>query len=242
MTDYFTLEMNNNGGVRVRFNFGFDNFEFNPPYDLSNGQNHEVIVKRTNRGQSISIKVDEHLAYSFNFTRGSYIDMVFDSPRHLFVGRNESMRPDMGFIGCVSRLQFNRIFPLKYSFLEVTDPNIHINGPSIREWQCAIDPVTYAPEPIEIPPDRDIKIIKLPYMHAPPLQDWRYATLLGVGLAVFMATAIGVVIFFYHKYAYKGSYVTKEDKGAVHAVDADEAITKGDSRHPNIAEKKEWFL
>jgi contactin associated protein-like 2 len=76
LVDYFTLEMNNNGGCRVRFNYGFDNFEFNPPYDLSNGQNHEVIIIRRNRGQSISIQVDEHLAYSFNFTRGSYIDMV----------------------------------------------------------------------------------------------------------------------------------------------------------------------
>jgi hypothetical protein len=168
--------------------------------------------------------------------------MVFDSPRFLFVGRNETMRPDMGFIGCISRLQFNRIFPLKYAFLEVADPHIMINGSGIREWHCAIDPVTYAPEQIEIPPDRDIKIIKFPWMHAPPLQDWRYATLLGVGLAVFMATAIGLVLFFYHKYAYKGVYVTKEDKGAVHALDADEAITKGDQRHPDIIEKKEWFL
>jgi contactin associated protein-like 2 len=242
LTDFFTLEMNNNGGVRVRFNYGFDNFEFNPPYDLSNGQNHEVIVIRRNRGQSISIQVDEHLAYSFNFTRGSYIDMVFDSPRYLYVGRNETMRPDMGFIGCVSRIQFNRIYPLKFAFLEEADPNIVVNGSGIREWACAIDPVTYAPDPIEVPPDRDIKIIQLPRMHAPPLQDWRYATLLGIGSAVFMATAIGLVIFFYHKYAYKGSYVTKEDKGAVHALDADEAITKGDQRHPDITEKKEWFL
>ena len=222
--------------------YGFDNFEFNPPYDLSNGQNHEIIITRRNRGQSIYIRVDEHLAYSFNFTRGSYIDMVFDSPRYLYVGRNETMRPDMGFIGCISRLQFNRIFPLKYAFLEVPDPNIMINGSHIREWECAIDPVTYAPEPIEIPPDRDIKIIQLPYVHMPPLEDWRYATLLAVGLSIFLATAIGFVMCLYHKYAYKGSYITKEDKGAVHATDADEAITKGDMRHPNIMEKKEWFL
>ena len=74
------------------------------------------------------------------------------------------------------------------------------------------------------------------------MDDWRYATLLGVGLAVFFATLIGVIIFVYHKYAYKGSYITKEDKGAVHAIDADEAITKGDVRHPDITEKKEWFL
>lgn len=42
LIDFFTLEMNNNGGVRVRFNYGFDNFEFDTPNDLSNGQNHEV--------------------------------------------------------------------------------------------------------------------------------------------------------------------------------------------------------
>jgi contactin associated protein-like 2 len=167
---------------------------------------------------------------------------VFDSPRYLYIGRNETMRPDMGFIGCVSRFQFNRIFPLKYTFLEVSDPYISVNGTPIREWECAIDPVTYAPEPIEIPPDRDVKIIQLPKIHAPPLEDWRYATLLAICLAVFVATAIGVIIFLYHKYAYMGTYVTKEDKGAVHAIDADEAITKGDQRHPNIIEKREWFL
>ena len=242
MTDYFTLEMNNNGGVRVRFNYGFDNFEYNPPFDLSNGQNHEVIIRRTNRGQSIFIQVDEHPPYEFNFTRGSYIDMVFDAQHVLYVGRNESMRPDMGFVGCISRLQFNRIFPLKYAFLEVPDPNMYVNGTNIREWYCNIDPVTHAPDAIEIPPDRDIKIIKLPNMNLPPLEDWRYATILGVCLAIFLASAIGIVIFLYHRYAYKGTYVTKEDKGATHAIDADEAITKGDSRHPNVIERKEWFL
>lgn len=242
MVDYFTLEMNNNGGVRVRFNYGFDNFEYNPPFDLSNGQNHEVIIKRTNRGQSIFIQVDEHPPYEFNFTRGSYIDMVFDSERYIYVGRNDTMRPDMGFVGCISRLQFNRVFPIKYAFLEVPDPHMYVNGTNIREWHCAIDPVTYAPEPFEIPPDRDIKIIKLPIIHLPPLEDWRYATILGVCLAVFLATVIGLGIFVYHKYAYKGTYITKEDKGAIHAIDADEAITKGDTRHPNVIERKEWFL
>ena len=242
LADYFTLEMNNNGGVRVRFYYGFDNFEYNAPYDLTKGQNHVVTVTRKNRGQSIFIRVDEHLSYNFNFTRGSYIDMVFDQPRYLYVGRNESMRPDQGFSGCITRLQFNRIFPLKYAFLEVPDPNVVINGSKIREWQCAIDPFTYAPEPLEVPPDRDIKIISLPDFHKPPLEDWRYATLLGIGLAVFLASLIGIVIFVYHRYAYKGSYVTKEDKGAIHALDADEAITKGDQRHPDITEKKEWFL
>ena len=52
LIDFLTIEMNNNGGVRVRFNFGFDNFEYNPNYDLSNGQNHEV------RGRSLRLLVN----------------------------------------------------------------------------------------------------------------------------------------------------------------------------------------
>jgi hypothetical protein len=39
-----------------------------------------------------------------------------------------------------------------------------------------------------------------------------------------------------------GHYKTKEDKGADQAIDADTAIIKGDSRHPDLTEGKEWIL
>lgn len=39
-----------------------------------------------------------------------------------------------------------------------------------------------------------------------------------------------------------GQYKTKEDKGADQAIDADAAIIKGDPRHPDLMEGKEWFL
>lgn len=39
-----------------------------------------------------------------------------------------------------------------------------------------------------------------------------------------------------------GHYKTKEDKGANQAIDADAAIIKGDRRHPDLMEGKEWLL
>lgn len=46
----------------------------------------------------------------------------------------------------------------------------------------------------------------------------------------------------YQKSRKSGHYKTKEDKGADQAIDADTAIIKGDPRHPDLTEGKEWFL
>lgn len=132
MIDYFTLELNNNGGVRVKFNYGFDTFEYNVPYDLTNGQDHEVIVIRRDFGKRIIISVDNYEPYIDTFPQTQQIDMQFDSPRVMYIGRNETTPPEQGFSGCIARLQFNRIFPLKYAFLEERDPNITWTGGSIR--------------------------------------------------------------------------------------------------------------
>jgi len=46
----------------------------------------------------------------------------------------------------------------------------------------------------------------------------------------------------YNKSRQSGHYKTKEDKGADQAIDADAAIIKGDPRHPDLIEGKEWVL
>ncbi len=46
----------------------------------------------------------------------------------------------------------------------------------------------------------------------------------------------------YNKSHKSGHYKTKEDKGADQAIDADTAIIKGDPRHPDLTEAKEWFF
>ena len=95
----------------------------------------------------------------------------------MYIGRNETTPPEQGFSGCIARLQFNRIFPLKYAFLEERDPNITWTGGSIRyieinkvkeefiftfkEWPCGAEPVKYPPKPVEIPPDHGFTILGL---------------------------------------------------------------------------------
>lgn len=46
----------------------------------------------------------------------------------------------------------------------------------------------------------------------------------------------------YHQSRKSGQYKTKEDLGADQAIDADTAIIKGDPRHPDLTEAKEWFF
>ncbi|CAF1038539.1 unnamed protein product [Rotaria sp. Silwood1] len=242
MIDYFTLEMNNNGGVRVKFNYGFDTFEYNVPYDLTNGQNHEIIVTRRDHGKLIIVSVDNYEPYIDVFPQTQQIDMQFDSPRVMYIGRNETTPPEEGFTGCISRLQFNRIFPLKYAFLEERDPSITWTGGSIREWPCGTEPVKYLPEPLEIPPDRGFTILALP---RPIYKQNVYARNLGLILGsmgfLLLLILVGLGVC-YQKSSKSGHYKTKEDKGADQAIDADIAIIKGDPRHPDLTEPKEWIL
>jgi hypothetical protein len=58
-------------------------------------------------------------------------------------------------------------------------------------------------------------------------------------LAIFIFIGIGLC---YHKSSQSGHYKTKEDLGADQALDADTAIIKGDPRHPDLTEAKEWFF
>ena len=49
-------------------------------------------------------------------------DVQFDDVQYLYIGKNETM--DEGFIGCVSRVEFNDIYPLKLLFQQSPPYNI----------------------------------------------------------------------------------------------------------------------
>ena len=72
-----------------------------------------------------------------------------------------------------------------------------------------------------------------------------YARNLGIIIGilgfVFVLIFIGLVVC-YSKSSKSGHYKTKEDQGADQAIDADTAIIKGDPRHPDLTEPKEWLL
>jgi hypothetical protein len=58
-------------------------------------------------------------------------------------------------------------------------------------------------------------------------------------VAIFIFLGLGLC---YQKSRQSGQYKTKEDQGADQAIDADTAIIRGDPRHPDLTEAKEWFF
>ena len=209
--DFISIELNNNGGLKIKLNYGFDLFEFNSPMYVTNGQNHALTLIRDRRGSRLTIQIDEHKPFVYLFEKASDYDLIFDSPRYIYIGRNDSILDTLGFFGCISRLQFNRIFPLKYAFLEEPDPNIFINGTKIRARTCEIEPYTHPLEPVEIPPERDIKIIEMPHRMAKSVDSLQILlyTLVPTGIIIIVALT---VLMWKKCCVRKHSYETKEDR------------------------------
>jgi len=58
----------------------------------------------------------------FYFDVKASADAQFNNIQYLYIGKNESMRE--GFVGCISRVEFDDIYPLKYLFQENRPQNI----------------------------------------------------------------------------------------------------------------------
>ena len=71
------------------------------------------------------MKVDNYEPQIWDFTASlkSSADAQFNNINYLYIGRNETMRE--GFVGCISRVEFDEIIPLKLLFQE--DPLSNIN-------------------------------------------------------------------------------------------------------------------
>ena len=124
--EYFTLMVSNSGHLRVVFDFGFERQErvFTGQNFLT-GQFHDVRIERFDQGRKMMMKVDNYEPQIYDFTASlkSSADAQFNNINYLYIGRNETMRE--GFVGCISRVEFDEIIPLKLLFQE--DPLSNIN-------------------------------------------------------------------------------------------------------------------
>ena len=73
---------------------------------LANGQNHALTVIRNKMGTMLTITIDEHKPFIYRFDKASDYDLIFDSPRFIYIGRNDSIVDTMGFFGNLSFLNF----------------------------------------------------------------------------------------------------------------------------------------
>ena len=93
----------------------------------------------------VSMRVDyyEPQIWTFDTATADSGDVVFDSPRFMYIGMNESYGVGNGFVGCISRVQFGDIFPLKWAMkqdypypgITVTVRTRRLGHPRLREWE-----------------------------------------------------------------------------------------------------------
>ena len=236
--EYLTLMISNSGLLRLVFDFGFERQEiiFKDRNFLS-GQYHDVKIERFDQGRKLMMKVDnyEPQIHSFEESLKPSSDAQFNNIRYLYIGRNETMTE--GFIGCISRVEFNEIIPLKLLFQENPLSNIQATPETITEDFCGIEPVTIPPEEEETRRPPQVGEEKIEHLY-----QTTNSAILGLVLALlFLFIVIFAVLVGKYMNRHKGEYVTREDEGAHDAFDADTAVLQGRTGH-QVEKKKEWFI
>ncbi|WAR06589.1 NRX4-like protein [Mya arenaria] len=243
-TEYISLEINNNGGIKFFLSVGFQPWELNTlnnNIDLTNGQAHEVIIRRENGGKDVYLQVDNYEPVTKKLGE-DISDTILDNPKYLFIGNNDTANTAKGFEGCIYRMQIDNIFPLKRAF---QDPQPSFIEPEpedkIREDMCGFEEITRESDPIEVRPYGPTYVnLTLP----PPPQDRseEKRTIVGVTVAGAFLIFLVILLVFFIYFRQKGDYETKEAKGQENADNPDAAIVFCNTGVPEISKRQEWFM
>jgi len=127
---FFTIQLNitlSLGHLRCVFDFGFERQEIIfPKKHFGLGQYHDMHFMRKNGGSTVVLKVDNYEPVEYNFDIKASADAQFNNIQYMYIGKNESMTD--GFVGCVSRVQFDDIYPLKLMFQQNPPKNVKSLG------------------------------------------------------------------------------------------------------------------
>lgn len=127
--EYLTILVSNSGALKFVFDFGFERQEISyPGVHFGLGQFHDVRFLRKNSGSTVVVMVDNYEPKEYNFDIKDSADAQFNNVQYMYIGKNESMTD--GFVGCVSRVEFDDIFPLKLLFQQSPPANVKSMGPS----------------------------------------------------------------------------------------------------------------
>uniref|UniRef100_A0A1A9W560 Neurexin-4 n=1 Tax=Glossina brevipalpis TaxID=37001 RepID=A0A1A9W560_9MUSC len=234
--EYLTLAISNAGNFRCIFDFGFERQEIIfPKKNFGLGQYHDVRFMRKNGGSTVILQVDNYEPVEYHFDIKASADAQFNNVQYLYIGKNESMTD--GFVGCVSRIQFDDIYPLKLLFQENPPSNVKSLGNPVTEDFCGVEPVTHPPIETETrpPPLIDEEKLRKAYNEVD-------SVLLGCLLTVLLLL-LCLMVFLIGRYLHrhKGDYLTHEDQGADGAEDPDEAVIHSATGH-QVTKRKEWFI
>uniref|UniRef100_A0A674E0I1 Contactin associated protein 2 n=1 Tax=Salmo trutta TaxID=8032 RepID=A0A674E0I1_SALTR len=253
--DYLALVLRQNGTLQVRYNLGGLKEPFTIDVDqrnLANGQPHTINMSRSNR--TITIQLDHYPPVSYSLPEES--DTQFNLVKTLFLGKvfeTGVIDPALieryntpGFIGCLSRVQFNGVTPLKTALRNLSVP-VSYQG-KLVESNCGASPLTIPPMSAATDPWRLDSGAEFPFNEERVIPDGvnRNSAIIGGIIAVVIFTILCTLAFLIrYMFRHKGSYHTNESKAAEPASgeSADTTIIGTDPNPETIDEsKKEWFI
>ncbi|KAL1006600.1 hypothetical protein UPYG_G00074300 [Umbra pygmaea] len=262
--DYLALVLRHNGTLQVRYNLGGLREPFTIDVDqrnLANGQPHTIDMSR--RNGTITIQLDHYPPVSYSLPEAS--DTQLNLVKTLFLGKvfeTGVIDPVLieryntpGFIGCLSRVQFNGIAPLKTALRNpVTEsPTDRQSVPvsyqgKLVESNCGASPLTIPPMSAATDPWRLDSGAEFPFNEERVIPDGvnRNSAIIGGIIAVVIFIILCTLAFLIrYMFRHKGSYHTNESKTAEPASSesADTTIIGTDPNPETIDEsKKEWFI
>ncbi|XP_015210378.1 contactin-associated protein-like 2 isoform X1 [Lepisosteus oculatus] len=254
--DYMAVVLRHNGTLQIRYNLGGLREPFKIDVDhrnMANGQPHSVNISREER--TIQLQLDHYPPVSYTLPEAS--DVHFNLIKTLFLGKvfeTGQIDPVLiekyntpGFVGCLSRVQFNRVAPLKAALRSRGSLPVSVQG-KLVESNCGASPLTIPPMSAATDPwHLDSASADFPFNEERVIPDGvnRNSAIIGGVIAVVIFTILCTLVFLIrYMFRHKGTYHTNEAKGAESADNADAAIIGHD---PNFTEtidesKKEWFI
>lgn len=234
--EYLTIMVSNSGHLRVVFDFGFERQEvIYPEKHFALGQYHDLRISRKNSGSTLVIQVDGDKPFESSFNIKASADAQFNNIQYMYIGRNESMTE--GFIGCISRVEFDDFYPLKLLFQQQGPGNVKSLGTPLTEDYCGVEPITHPPDIVETRPNPivDEDTLRKAYNRTD-------SAVLGSCLALlFLILVILALLFGRYVHRHKGEYETQEDAGADSALDPDTAVAHGTTGH-HVPKRREFFI
>lgn len=254
--DYLAVVLRHNGTLQIRYSLGGlkEPFTININHrNLANGQPHSVNITR--RLREIRLQLDHYPVSTYTLPAAS--DTQFNLIKSIFLGKvfeTGQIDPILieryntpGFVGCLSRVQFNSIAPLKAALRSGLTAPISTHGILVPS-NCGASPLTISP----LAAANDPWHVEAAGVHLPSNNDKavsdgvdRNSAVIGGIIAVVIFTILCFLVFLIrHLFRHKGSYHTNEAKGAESADCADAAIIVSDPAFTETIEesKKEWFI
>ncbi|KAL2085910.1 hypothetical protein ACEWY4_019230 [Coilia grayii] len=153
-----------------------------------------------------------------------------------------------GFVGCLSRVQFNSVAPLKAALRSRGPASVPVSHQGkLVESNCGASPLTIPPMSAATDPWHVDGAPGFPFNEERVIPDGvnRNSAIIGGIIAVVIFTILCTLVFLIrYMFRHKGTYHTNEAKGAESSESADAAIIGAEPPFTETIEesKKEWFI